>query len=99
MPAQKRPFECTVDEALNDFCYDPEPSPNGGKKRRKRVYEPIPLDPLPASQKASTAFPGLFQTLDPLLPAEQGGVLEDDDVDRMPVKNKVSSLLLLLKDS
>ena len=43
MPSQKRSYECTIDEALNDFWYDD--STPGRKRKHKADYQPVPLDP------------------------------------------------------
>ena len=92
MSIRKRDFECTIDEALNDFCYDPEPT-SRGKRRRKQVYEPIPLDPS-LSQNNIAGHSGIQTPSNTQIQSGQHAddVLEDD-VGPLPVKNKVSILL------
>ena len=88
MSGLKRPFECTVDEALNDFCYDPETTPTKhNKRKKKRGYEPVPLDP---SQNNTTAGLLLFSpSLDTPNPINHD---IEDDSGPLPVKNKVCLL-------
>ena len=91
MVGQKRTFEtfeCTVDEALNDFCYDPEITPTDkNKRKKKRVYEPIPLDSSHTDTTAGLLLsPSSLVTLNPTKHDKED---KEDDSGPLPVKNKV----------
>ena len=53
MPSKKKhPLECTIDEALNDFWHDATEA--GPSRKRRKIYEPIPIDPPSPSLGANT---------------------------------------------
>ena len=92
MPSQKRSFECTIEEALNEFWYEPDTdSPN---KKRKRNYQPVPVEPSSPSSTYVT-LNGIGQhsgSNDVIFAGNDGQQTVEHDLssEALPVKGKVS---------
>ena len=104
MPSQKRSFECTIEEALNEFWYEPDTdSPN---KKRKRNYQPVPVEPSSPSSTYLT-INGIGQHSGSNQAAEndatfaghdgQQTIEHDLSSEALPVKGKVSFSMCLIR--
>ena len=90
MPSRKRHFECTIEDALNDYYYEPNPE-DRGKRKKKRTYEPIPTDPPSPPQETQSPHPPLNQLASHAISGPTGDLdTIEHDIGPLPVKSSVS---------